>query len=78
MMHFDFADSIWHITFAGAVELANHYPNADLLPIHWGCVNAPEYTPFNGDPERLAAAIKNPERVHALALGEGLQVKRHH
>jgi hypothetical protein len=24
------------------------------------------------DPERLAGAIKNPERVYALALGEGL------
>ena len=74
MMRFDFADNIWHIGFAGAVELANHYPESELLLIHWGCVDAPNYTPFNGDPERLEAAIKNPERVHALALGEGLSL----
>ena len=74
MMLFDFADNIWHIGFAGAVELANHYPESELLLIHWGCVDAPEYTPFNGDPERLEAAIKNPGHVHALALGEGLSL----
>jgi hypothetical protein len=72
MMLFDFADNIWHIGFAGAVELANHYPESELLLIHWGCVDAPNYTPFNGDPERLEAAVTNPGRVHALALGEGL------
>ena len=72
MILFDFADNIWHIGFAGAVELANHYPESELLLIHWGCVDAPAYTPFNGDPERLEAAVTNPGRVHALALGEGL------
>jgi superfamily I DNA/RNA helicase len=28
----------------------------------------------DGDPERLEAAITNPERIHALALGEGLSL----
>ena len=74
MICFDFSDNVWHIGFAGAVELANHYPEAQLLTIHWGCVDAPEYSPFNGDPQRLADAVKNPERVHALALGEGLSL----
>ena len=74
---FDFADNVWHIGFNGAVELANHYPDADLVLIHWGCVDAPDYTPFNGDPERLEAAVKNPERVHALALGEAFTLTRH-
>ena len=74
MMLFDFADNFWHIGFKGAVELANQYLESQLLLIHWGCVDAPEYTPFNGDPERLEAAVKNPERVHALALGEGLSL----
>ncbi len=76
MMLFDFADNGWHIGFAGAVELANQYPDSDLLLIHWGCVDAPNFTPFNGDPERLEAAVKNPERVHALALGESLKLTR--
>ncbi len=66
----DFADNSWHITFDGAVKLANTYPNADLILIHWGSVDAPNMNTFNGDPERLAAAVVNPERVHALAPGE--------
>lgn len=32
MMLFDFADNGWHIGFAGAVELANQYPNAQGDP----------------------------------------------
>ena len=66
----DFADNSWHITFDGAVKLANTYPDADLICIHWGSVDAPQMNTFNGDPERLASAIKNPDRVHALAPGE--------
>jgi L-ascorbate metabolism protein UlaG (beta-lactamase superfamily) len=32
----DFADNSWHITFEGAVKLANTYPNAQIICIHWG------------------------------------------
>lgn len=66
----DFADNSWHITFDGAVKLANTYPDADLICIHWGSVDAPNMNTFNGDPEKLAVAVKNPARVHALAPGE--------
>ena len=66
----DFADNSWHITFEGAVKLANTYPDADLICIHWGSVDAPQMNTFNGNPEKLANAIKNPDRVHALAPGE--------
>ena len=45
---FDFADNDWHITLKGAIQLANTYPNSDLICIHWGCVDAPDMTPFNG------------------------------
>ena len=66
----DFADNTWHITFEGAVKLANTYPRADLICIHWGSVDAPNMNTFNGNPAELAAAVVNPERVHALAPGE--------
>lgn len=71
---FDFSDNEWHITFDGAVRLANAYPNARLLPIHWGTVDAPDGTPFNGDPAALFEAIQNPERIALLRPGERLEL----
>lgn len=67
---FDFADNEWHITLDGAIKLANTYPNADLICIHWGSVDAPNMTPFNGNPEDLKDRIVNPERIQVLAPGE--------
>lgn len=66
----DFSDNEWHITFDGAVKLANAYPHARLLCIHWGTVDAPDWTTFNGDPCHLAAHVDNPERVLAPLPGE--------
>ena len=68
----DFSDNEWHITFEGAVKLANTYPNAQLLCIHWGTVDAPDWSTFNGDPRALAAAVANPERVLAPLPGEAV------
>ena len=73
----DFADNSWHITFEGAVKLADNYHDADLICIHWGSVDAPDMNTFNGDPVKLAAAVVNPERVHALAPGEKFILKSH-
>ena len=72
---FDFSDNDWHITFEGAVTLANAYPNAKPICIHWGTVDAPEMTPFNGNPERLLTRIVHPERVLALLPGEKYTLK---
>lgn len=69
---FDFSDNGWHIGLDGAVKLANAYPDARLLPIHWGTVDAPEFTPFNADPDVLKARIVNPERVCPVWPGEAL------
>ena len=66
----DFSDNEWHITFDGAVRLANTYPGARLLCIHWGTVDAPDWSTFNGDPRVLAAHVVNPERVLAPLPGE--------
>ncbi len=73
---FDFADNDWHITFEGAVKLANAYPDAALVCIHWGTVDAPEMTPFNGDPNRLLDRVENPGRVKVLYPGERFQLGR--
>ncbi|MFQ9924165.1 MAG: MBL fold metallo-hydrolase [Beduini sp.] len=67
---FDFSDNDWHITFDGAVLLANTYPNADLICIHWGSVDAPDMSPFNGNPELLNSKVIHPERIRVLAPGE--------
>lgn len=68
---FDFSDNDWHIGLEGAVRLGNAYPEAELVCIHWGTVDAPEFTPFNGDPEALMDKIAGPERIRVLAPGEG-------
>ena len=72
---FDFADNDWHITLDGAVKLANTYPESELLCIHWGCVDAPSMTPFNGNPENLIKRMIHPERIKVLAPGECLYLK---
>lgn len=72
---FDFADNEWHITLDGAIKLANTYPTSDLICIHWGCVDAPDMTPFNGNPELLINCIVNPERIKVLAPGERYTLK---
>lgn len=73
---FDFSDSEWHFTFEGALKIANAYPNTPLLLSHWGSVDAPDFAPFNADPEKLKAQVVNPERVFVLAPGEPYVLKR--
>ena len=70
----DFSDNEWHITFDGAVKLCSAYPNATLIPIHWGSVDAPDWSTFNGNPEDLKKAIVNPERLKVLVPGEAYQL----
>lgn len=73
---FDFADNDWHITLEGAIKLANAYPNSDLICIHWGSVDAPKMSPFNGNPESLIDKIIHPERIKVLAPGEEFVLNR--
>jgi len=75
-LFFDFSDSSWHIGFENAIKLANTYPQTDLLLCHWGTVDAPEMTPFNGDPQQLMDRIINPERIRIVAPGEPFILKR--
>ncbi len=73
---FDFSDSEWHFTLAGAVKIANAYPNTPLLLNHWGSVDAPDFAPFNADPKDLYDKVVNPERIFVLAPGEPYTLER--
>ncbi len=75
---FDFSDSEWHFTLAGAVKIANAYPNTPLLLSHWGTVDSPDFAPFNGDPEKLKQLIDNPSRMVILAPGQPYTLKPLH
>ena len=75
-LFFDFSDSEWHFGLAGAVKMANAYPHTPLLLYHWGSVDAPDFAPFNADPESLYDRVKNPERIRVLAPGEPFTLNR--
>ena len=69
-MLFDFSDSEWHFGLDGAIEMANAYAHTPLLLYHWGCVDAPDFPPFNADPDSLPGRVENPDRIIILAPGE--------
>jgi len=73
---FDFSDSEWHFGLEGAARMANTYPKTPLLLHHWGCVDAPDFAPFNGDPASLPGLVENPERIVVLAPGEPYELHR--
>ncbi len=75
-MLFDFSDSDWHFGLDGAVAMANVYPDTPLLLHHWGCVDAPDFAPFNADPATLPGRVVNPERIIVLAPGQPYQLRR--
>ena len=66
----DISDSKWHIGLPGVKKLAAAYPETRLIPIHWGCVDAPEWKEFNGNPAVVKEMIDHPERMYTAAVGE--------
>lgn len=74
---FDFSDSEWHFGLDGAVQMANTYPDAELLLHHWGSVDAPAFSPFNGNPADLYGRVVNPGRIRVLAPGEPFSLTGH-
>ena len=71
---FDFADNEYHIGLKNAYKPANTYPDSKLILIHWGTVDAPDMTPFNGNPDNVIKNVINPERVVVLRPGEAFVV----
>jgi L-ascorbate metabolism protein UlaG (beta-lactamase superfamily) len=69
-------DSVWHSGLEGSAKIINAYPKATVLLSHWGFVDAPDFDPFNGDPERLKKLAVNPERIFVLAPGQPFVLKR--
>ena len=73
---FDYSeDAAFHSGLDGAVKIANAYPNTPLILGHWGFVDAPDFIPFNGDPEHLKKLVVNPDRIKVLAPGEPFILK---
>ena len=68
-------DAAWYFGMEGSAKLINAYPNAQILLGHWGCVDAPDFAPFNGDPKNLIKLAKNSKRIHVLAPGEAFMLK---
>ncbi|MBS1977536.1 MAG: MBL fold metallo-hydrolase [Bacteroidetes bacterium] len=68
-------DSVWHAGLEGSAKIINAYPQATVLLSHWGFVDAPNFSPFNGDPKRLKKLAVNPERIHVLAPGAPFVMK---
>ncbi len=48
--------------------MANAYP-APRFYSPLGCVDAPNFAPFNADPASLHDRVDNPDRIHVLAPG---------
>ena len=69
-------DSLWHSGLEGSVKILNAYPNTPVILGHWGTVNAPDFTPYNGNPELLKKLVKNPKRILVLAPGEPFVLTR--
>ena len=75
VIFFDFADNPVHIGLTDAYKLANTYPDSKLVLIHWGCVDAPAASAFNGNPQNILDHVVNPERVVILAPGQAYVVE---
>lgn len=76
IMLFDFADNPVHIGLENVYKLANTYPYAKLILVHWSCVDAPEASAFNGNPQDIIDSVVNPERVVILSPGEEYRLKQ--
>lgn len=74
VIFFDFADNPVHIGLKNAYKLANTYPDAKLVLIHWGSVDAPDASAFNGNPQDIIDNVTNPQRVVVLAPGQELKL----
>ena len=72
---FDFSDNAFHIGLENAYKLANTYPDAKLVLIHWGTVDAPDENPFNGNPQNILDHVVNPDRVIVLAPGQEYKIR---
>ncbi|MFL5742496.1 MAG: MBL fold metallo-hydrolase [Flavisolibacter sp.] len=69
-------DAHYHSGLEGAVKIANAYPNTPLILAHWGFVDAPDFIPFNGNPQNLKSRVIHPERIIVLAPGQPFTLKR--
>lgn len=68
----DTSKCLFHLNVEGAIILSNSYPNAYLIPYHYGMFDEPQ-TPAQeqGDPEDVFRSVHNAkERAFVLAPGQ--------
>ena len=74
---FDYSeDAQFHFGLESTVKIANAYPHTPLLLGHWGTVDAPDFAPFNADPQHLIERVQNPKRIQVLAPGQPFRLTR--
>ena len=64
-----------HSLKMNSYKLANTYPDAKLVLIHWGTMDAPNEKAFNGNPQNIFDHVVNPERVIVLAPGQEYKIR---
>ena len=68
-------DALYHSGLEGAVKIANAYPNTPLILGHWGFVDAPDFTPFNGDPEKPLQPCSEPGKNYCTGAGSAFHIE---
>jgi L-ascorbate metabolism protein UlaG (beta-lactamase superfamily) len=74
----DSSMSIFHLSYEGAMIMANILEEALLIPCHYGTIDSPNEPSHCGCPEDLIKMIRNGDkRVRKIAPGECLVMKNH-
>ena len=74
----DVTKCVFHLSRPGATLLANKYPEAYLLPYHYGMFDAPEIpAQEGGDPELVLQNVNNRDRALVVAPGHPVSIKNH-
>ena len=70
----DVSPDTYHLGVESAARLADAYPDAVLLPYHYGSYDAPTSTAFNGDPAAVATRLRDPTRLRPIPPGQPVRL----
>lgn len=76
LLALDVSTDEYHLNHTSAAVLANHFPEALLLPCHYGTYDCPHISAHKGEPEEVYANVKNSDKRGLIpAPGEPVKVK---